>query len=67
MKETRRSEILKNISRGVVRKPEVRPYSEISSPTGDVLHQLEANLSQLENLHGRLSFVLSEVRSVIRR
>lgn len=35
--------------------------------TKDVLKQLHANISTLEDLGGRLSFVLGEVRSLIRR
>lgn len=75
MNESLRSEILKIVKSGIVRKPEVRPSvghpsrhpSEISIPARDVLHQFEANLAQLEDLHGRLSFVMSEVRTIIRR
>lgn len=67
MNESLRSEILKNVNREVVRKPEVRPYSEIPVPARDVLQQFEANLLQLEDLHGRLNFILNEVRLVVRR
>lgn len=67
LKETLRSEILKKISREILRKPEVRPYTEISNPTRDVLQQFEANLSQLEDLHGRLRFVMNEVRTIVVR
>lgn len=35
--------------------------------TRDVLKQLDANISLLEDLGGRLSFVLGEVRSQLRR
>jgi len=35
--------------------------------TKDVLKQLQANIDLLEDLGGRLGFVLSEVRSLIRR
>ena len=35
--------------------------------TRDVLQQLEANLSYLEDLGGRLEFSLAEVRSLIKR
>lgn len=67
MNESLRSEILKNISREIVRKPEVRPFSEISNPTRDVLQQFEANLAQLEDLHGRLRYVMNEVRTIVAR
>lgn len=35
--------------------------------TKDVLQQLNANVQLLEDLTGRLGFVMSEVRSLIRR
>ncbi len=35
--------------------------------TKDVLKQLEGNIALLEDLSGRLGFVLSEVRGLIRR
>lgn len=35
--------------------------------TKDVLKQLQSNISLLEDQCGRLSFMLSEIRSVIRR
>jgi len=35
--------------------------------TKDVLQQLNANIQLIEDLSGRLSFVLSEVRGLIRR
>jgi hypothetical protein len=35
--------------------------------TRDVLKQLDANINLLEDLGGRLSFVLNEVRTMIRR
>lgn len=57
----------KNLSHEMARKLEPRGYSEISAPTQDVLHQFEANLAQLEDLHGRLRFVMNEVRTFIRR
>ena len=41
--------------------PGLRPESK------DVLQQMDANLRHLEDLTGRLSFVLTEVRSLIRR
>lgn len=47
-----------------------RGYQELPSlghETRDVLKQLNANIQLLEDLGGRLSFVLAEVSSVIRR
>lgn len=35
--------------------------------TKDVLQQLHANISMIEDLSGRLSFVMTEVRTLIRR
>jgi hypothetical protein len=40
---------------------------ELGYETRDVLRQLNSNLNQLENLVGHLSFVLSEVRGLVRR
>ena len=45
-------------------------YYEIPSlrhETHDVLKQLDANIQLLEDLGGRLTFVLTEVRGMIRR
>ena len=36
-------------------------------PSLDVVSQMRANLSQLEDLHGRLSFVMGEVRHIIKK
>ena len=47
-----------------------RTYHELPGlrhETRDVLKQLDANIQLLEDLGGRLSYVLGEVRSVIRR
>lgn len=47
-----------------------RAYNEIPGirhETKDVLKQLDANLRTLEDLGGRLGYVLSEVRGLIRR
>ncbi len=33
----------------------------------DILEQLKANLDQLEDLHGRLRFVMAEVRGVLNK
>jgi hypothetical protein len=35
--------------------------------TRDVLKQLDANINLLDDLSGRLSFVLNEVRTMVRR
>jgi hypothetical protein len=58
-------------------EPVVRPavaervsYRELPGlrhETKDVLQQLHANIQMIEDLSGRLSFVMSEVRSLIRR
>lgn len=47
-----------------------RAYHEfpgLKHETKDVLKQLEGNIALLEDLGGRLSFVLAEVRSLMRR
>jgi hypothetical protein len=47
-----------------------RSYHEIPGlghETRDVLKQLDANIQLLEDLSGRLSFALNEIRGVIRR
>ena len=36
-------------------------------PSLDVVSQMRANLSQLEDLHGRLSYVMGEVRHIIKK
>ncbi len=33
----------------------------------DVLEQLKSNIAQLEDLHGRLRFMMGEVRSLLKR
>jgi len=54
-------------------KPAVAPtyeYHEIPTQSVDrldVLEQLKANVAQIEDLHGRLQFVMSEVQSLIKR
>jgi hypothetical protein len=47
-----------------------RAYSDLPGlrhETKDVLQQLQANINSLEDLGGRLSFMLAEVRGLIRR
>ena len=48
------------------------PHAYIDLPglrheTRDVLKQLDANIQLLEDMSGRLGFVLSEIRTLIRR
>lgn len=54
-----------------VREPSTRRTNEVPAAlrheTKDVLKQLHANINHLEDLGGRLSYVLGEVRSLIRR
>ena len=40
---------------------------EAAHPKMDVISQLRANLSQVEDLHGRLRHVMTEVRTVIQK
>lgn len=46
-------------------------YHEIASDRHlvrvDVLEQLKSNIAQLEDLHGRLRFMMGEVRSLLKR
>lgn len=53
------------------RRPSVpRGYREvpgIESDRLDVIEQLHANLSQLEDLHARLNFVMTELRTLLPR
>lgn len=45
-----------------------RTYEEIPGVTGsaiDVLKQFQTNLSQLEDLHGQMRFMMAEIRSLI--
>ncbi len=45
-------------------------YHELSNRQahrGNVLEELKAHLSQLEDLHARLSFMMGEVRTLIRK
>lgn len=49
---------------------EQRAYVEVPGlrpETKDVLKQLQSNIALLEDQCGRLSFLLTEIRSVIRR
>ncbi|MBX3022048.1 MAG: hypothetical protein KF799_10260 [Bdellovibrionales bacterium] len=60
----------KDTSAAPVREPSRRTAEALPAlrhETKDVLKQLHANINYLEDLGGRLGFVLSEVRSVIRR
>ncbi len=48
----------------------IRVYHELPGlrhETKDVLQQMEANIRNLEDLGGRLGFVLAELRGLIRR
>lgn len=59
-------------ARNVSSNPErpARAYHELPGlrhETRDVLKQLDSNIHLLEDLSGRLGFVLSEVRGLIRR
>lgn len=45
-----------------------RTYEEIPGVNGsavDVLKQFQTNLNQLEDLHGRMRFMMAEIRSLI--
>jgi hypothetical protein len=50
--------------------PSMRAYVESPAlnPTAmDVLNQFRANMSTLEDLNGRLSFMMTEIRGLIRK
>ena len=49
------------------REVSYRELPGLRHETKDVLKQLDSNIRLLEDLNGRLGFVLSEVRSLIRR
>lgn len=61
----------KDQSQALMREPSARRATEalpaLRHETKDVLKQLHANINCLEDLGGRLGFVLGEVRSLIRR
>ena len=46
---------------------EVAHQVSAPQPSLDVVSQMRANLSQLEDLHGRLSYVMGEVRHIIKK
>jgi hypothetical protein len=48
-------------SRAYVESPNVHPSSM------DVLKQFQANMTTLEDLNGRLQFMMSEIRGLIRK
>lgn len=48
-------------------RPAYREIPGIGHETKDVLKQLDANIRVLEDLSGRLGFVMSEIRGLIRR
>ena len=60
-----------NATESTVRETVVRPsYSEIPGlrhETKDVLQQLHTNIQLLEDLGGRLGFMMTEIRGLIRR
>lgn len=61
----------KDSSPASVREPSARYTSEafpgLRHETKDVLKQLNANINYLEDLGGRLGYVMGEIRSLIRR
>ena len=79
MKTDRRGEELNTLNLQSKNSNEA-PAREIKSPsatyhelpslrheTRDVLKQLDSNIQLLEDLNGRMSFMLTELRSLIRR
>jgi hypothetical protein len=51
----------------VAERASYRELPGLRHETKDVLQQLHANIQMIEDLNGRLSFVMGEVRSLIRR
>ena len=54
----------------VLRETESIAYRELPGlrhETKDVLQQLQSNIQMLEDLGGRLSYMMGEIRSLIRR
>lgn len=43
------------------------PQPEASIEKADVLVQLRSNLNQLEDLHGRLRYVMTEISGLLRK
>jgi hypothetical protein len=51
----------------VAERASSRELPGLRHETKDVLQQLHANIQMIEDLNGRLSFVMGEIRSLIRR
>jgi hypothetical protein len=47
-------------------KQTYREISEIDSSSVDVLQQFQANMKTLEELNGRLRFMMSEIKGLVR-
>ena len=63
-----REEIVRELEVGKAEAPAVEVRAPKASKSSlDVVSQMRANLSQLEDLHGRLSFVMGEIRHVVKR
>lgn len=54
-------------TRAYVETPVSNSSSESRSAGQDVLKQFQANLNTLEDLNGRLRFVMHEIRGLIRK
>ncbi len=54
---------------GALPLPQSRPSSPLSEQVfpRDVLEQLNSNISELEDLHGRLKFMMGEVQSLVKK
>ncbi|MCB0367254.1 MAG: hypothetical protein H6624_14560 [Bdellovibrionaceae bacterium] len=48
-------------------RPAYHEIPEAQSEQVDVLAQMKANLDQLEDIQGRLRFVMGEIRSITRK
>ena len=62
------TEIEKSRAQEEVQFPEAPVQAPAAKSSSlDVVSQMRANLNQLEDLHGRLSYVMGEVRHVIKK
>jgi hypothetical protein len=63
---------LQPVVTGKISKTEIKSRAYVESPNSnpssmDVLNQFQANLATLEDLSGRLRFMMTEIRGLIRK
>lgn len=62
--------VLQSITATKISKSEISPRTYVENPSSssmDVLKQFQANMSTLEDLNGRLRFMMTEIRGLIRK